>query len=136
LRVLHKREWKEALLESSYREFADRLLKFLEPITKIFRDVECPLQKQRDIVVKEVTELWSYLQSLRGKLELINPARGETFNFDEHDVFDDLGSRIEPWKAENKKVFLVRCPGLRWYRTTTSCEKPALILKARIIFDL
>jgi hypothetical protein len=136
LRLLHKRAWKEALLESSYKEFADRLLRFLEPLTRIFRDIECPLQKQRDIVVKEIIELWAYLQSLRGKLELINPARGEFCNPDEHDVFDELGSRIEPWKAKNKTVFFVRCPGLRWYRKPTDCGKPALILKARVIFDL
>ncbi|EHL00964.1 hypothetical protein M7I_3082 [Glarea lozoyensis 74030] len=138
LELLHNKVWKEELFEASREKFSRDLLKFIEPLTKIFRVTECPLAELRGTIVDSALELWSYLQCLRGNLELIIPSRGDIFNPKEHDVVDAYSSRMEPWKATNKKVFLVRSPGLRWWPEISGCGKPvvALVLKARVIFDL
>jgi hypothetical protein len=136
LGILHNRAWKGALFDSSREELSHGLLKFIEPLTKLFRVTECPLTKLRGIMVDSTLELWSYLQCLRGKIELIKPSRGDVFNFKEHDVVDEYSSRMESHKARDKKVFLVRSPGLRCWPDINGCGKPALILKARVIFEL
>lgn len=114
--------------------FAGDLFDFITHLAAAFGLAEVS-HEELDDVISDTLRLWSYLHLLGGKLQLINPSRGDLFRSDEHAVYDIHGAALEPSNTTGKNVFLVRCRGIRWYQDVEGRAPPALILKARVLLQ-
>jgi hypothetical protein len=133
LRLWHECKFQEAV-NLNRDNFGAKLLKFLEPMTELFRIVFCPLSiAQLGEVIDDMIKVWSYLQSLRGKLVMIHPSREDEFDRIVHDAIDENWSLIEPREASGKRVLFVMRRGIRWYSDVDADGKPDLIIKAKVL---
>lgn len=73
--------------------FTHKLENFLEPLTESFGPIIQYSFAKSDII-KHTILLWSYLQSLGGGLELIEPTIGEPFDKESAEPHDKNGSPI------------------------------------------
>jgi hypothetical protein len=86
LRTWHKEQFRQAVIEDSelQADLIKRLEAFLKPLTG--SDLKIPLlSPTRATIIKRTIELWSYLESVGGRLALIHPRIGDDFDKDLHE---------------------------------------------------
>ena len=132
MRTWYKPEFQHTLLLNEKR-FREELEAFLEPLTKDYDKINSWSHGRANII--EVTlKLWSYLQSLQGRLVMIQPAIGSPFDTKLHEAYDQDGLQQYPRKNSKNKVLWVLCRGFQ-YQEDGLEEPRVLTVKARVIIQ-
>jgi len=130
LRTWHKSEFRKSLL-SNRDMFSLILESFLEPFTKDLDGIQLSSEGLSNII-DVVLPLWAYLQSLHGKLIMIEPAIGSNFDANIHEVYDQHGMQQDPKKISNKKILWILCRGFRFEEEGLE-DVRVLTVKARVV---
>jgi hypothetical protein len=137
LRLWEDKGFQKALYDSNHEKLERELLAILRPLTGMFRSAACPRSEQREEIIRDTIRLWSYLQSLGGKLEIILPERGDMFDFRVHEACDvDSHLTTKLYKAHGKAIFLVKRPGVRWYIDKDGAGEAVLVVKPKVFLRL
>ncbi|KAL2060582.1 hypothetical protein VTL71DRAFT_9223 [Oculimacula yallundae] len=132
LRTWYKPDFQQPLL-SHAESFETRMAAFLRPLTK-FESNKSLTNAARNII--EITlRLWSYLQSLRGKVFLLQPAIEEVFDPKLHRPYDQQGMQLDMKNSRDKKVLWILCRGFRYEEDDEMGSIRTLIVKAQVIIN-
>jgi len=130
LRTWYKSEFQRTLLLNGER-FKQRLEAFLKPLTKDFDRINS-WSDGRGNIIETTLRLWSYLQSLQGRLVMIQPAIGDPFDSKLHEAYDQEGSQLDLGKNSKKKIMWILCRGFQFEEG--GMEDPlVLTIKARVV---
>jgi len=130
LRTWYKSDFKKAL-HLNDEHFTQKLEAFMEPLTKDFDKINSWSLGRKDIIVVTL-ELWSYLQSLQGRLVMIQPDIGGAFDPKLHEAYDQEGAQQYPEKNSEKKVLWVLCRGFQYEEDGMEGTR-VITIKARVV---
>ncbi|CZR52620.1 uncharacterized protein PAC_02497 [Phialocephala subalpina] len=132
LRAWDKPDFQAAIL-STEQMFMHKLENFLEPLTKTFGPVIQYSYNKSDII-KHTILLWPYLQSLGGRLELIEPTIGESFDKKSAEPYDKNGNEIHHSSEDLSKwtVTWVLARGIRFFEEGSVKGQLPFTIKARV----
>lgn len=137
LREIRLRAWDkphfQAAVLSTEEMFTRKLENFLEPLTKSFGPIIQHSIAKSDII-KHTILLWSYLQSLGGRLELIEPTIGEPFDKQSAQPYDKNGNQIlhSPTDLSERTVDWVISRGFRYFEEESVKGQLPFTIKAQV----
>ncbi|KAG4433575.1 hypothetical protein IFR05_010944 [Cadophora sp. M221] len=132
LRTWYKSDFQQTLL-SNVESFEITMAAFLQPLTKF--EGNKSLSNARRNIIEITLRLWSYLQSLRGKVVLIQPAIEDVFDPKLHKPYDQEGSQLDMRKSRDKKILWVLCRGFRYEEDDEMDSIRTLTVKAHVVVD-
>lgn len=112
LRTWYKSEFQQALL-SHADSFKKWLENFMKPLTKDF-DYNSQCHACRRSIIEDTFRLWSYLKSLQGRLIIIQPGIGDTFDAKLHEAYDREGIELGVRQARGRKILWILCRGFQY----------------------
>jgi len=133
LRTWHKSEFQKNLL-SNRDVFILKLESFLEPLTKDIDKIQLPSSEGLANIIDVVLPLWAYLQSLHGRLIIIQPSIGSIFDPNIHEAYDQDGLQHFPQKTSKKKILWILCRGFRYEEEAVE-DVRILTVKARVVLQ-
>jgi molecular chaperone GrpE (heat shock protein) len=134
LRTWYKSEFQQALLLDGER-FKQRLEAFMKPLTKNFDKANSWLDANRSNIIEITLRLWSYLRSLQGRLVMIKPVVGYSFDPKLHEAYDQEGVQLDPGRRAERKILWILCRGFQYEEDDDIVGTHVFIVKARIIVE-
>ena len=132
MRTWYKSEFQQTLQLNEER-FKQRLEAFLKPLTKDFDRINS-WSDGRANIIEIALRLWSYLQSLQGRLIIIQPAIEDPFDSKLHEAYDQEGLQQDLGKNSKKRILWVLCRGFQ-YEEDGMEEARVLTIKARVVIQ-
>ena len=132
MRTWYKPDFQLTLL-SKVESFEKHIAAFLKPLTRSIRNKS--FSKARRNIIEITLRLWSYLQSLRGKVVLIQPAIQDVFDSKMPRPYDQDGLQLDMRNSRDEKILWVLCRGFRYEEdeVVDSSRSRTLTVKAQVI---
>jgi hypothetical protein len=132
LRTWYKGQFQNAMLLDE-GNLMHRMEDYLQPLTKNFEKISRWSHHGAD-VLEQTLKLWSYLQSLRGKLVIICPAIGDTFDSRQHEAYNKEGQDAPPDKHVKKRILWVLRRGFQLNEDSIDGSR-LLTVKAHVFLE-
>jgi len=105
----------------------------MKPLTRDFDSINSWSDDSRRNIIEITIRLWSYLQSLQGKLVMIQPAIEDNFDSKLHEAYDQEGLQLDVGKNPKRKILWILCRGFQYEEDDGIKGTPLLIIKAWVI---